>query len=208
MNILHIDSSILSVKSITRKLSSEITQKIAKRQRSKITYRDLAIDDLSHVNVSTLPSHHPISKSSYAIDPAVKVAQLQSDHILQEFLDADVVVIGAPMYNFTIPSQLKSWLDRILVPNKTFRYTQSGPEGLATEKCVVIAIASGGFYYNQTAEPTNEHVQSYLRTVFGFIGIEDVEFVIAEGTSLGEESMYKSIENAQRQIDKLVETSF
>ena len=106
--------------------------------------------------------------------------------MLDEFLAADTIVIGAPMYNFTLPTQLKAWIDRILVAGKTFRYTENGPEGLAGGKRVIIALARGGFYDAGSPAAALEHLESYLRGVFNFIGIEP-EFVAADGLAIGPE---------------------
>jgi FMN-dependent NADH-azoreductase len=115
--------------------------------------------------------------------------------VLDEFLAADTIVIGAPMYNFTLPTQLKAWLDRILVAGKTFRYTPTGPEGLAGGKRVVIALARGGFYDAGSPASALEHLESYLRGVFNFIGIEP-EFVAADGLAIGPEQRASSIAQA------------
>ena len=115
--------------------------------------------------------------------------------VLDEFLSADTVVIGAPMYNLTLPTQLKAWLDRILVAGKTFRYTESGPEGLATGKRVIVALARGGFYEQGSPASALEHLETYLRGVFNFIGIEP-EFVAADGLAIGPEQREASIKQA------------
>jgi FMN-dependent NADH-azoreductase len=113
---------------------------------------------------------------------------------LSEFLAADVVVIGAPMYNFTLPSQLKAWIDRILVAGKTFSYSAAGPKGLAGEKRVVVAISRGNFYDAEHAAA--EHLESYLRTVFGFIGVTDLEFIAADGIQAGPEHRERALKAA------------
>ena len=100
--------------------------------------------------------------------------------MLQEFLDADVIVIGAPMYNFGVPSTLKAWIDRVAVAGKTFRYTESGPQGLAGGKKVIIASSRGGAHQ----ESGGDFQESYLRFVFGFLGITDIEIVRAEGLAM------------------------
>jgi FMN-dependent NADH-azoreductase len=104
---------------------------------------------------------------------------------MDQFLASDVIVIGAPMYNFSIPSQLKAWIDRIAVAGKTFRYGPNGPEGLAKGKKVVIASARGGAYGDESPADFQE---PYLRHVFGFLGISDIEFVRAEGVAHGPEA--------------------
>ena len=115
--------------------------------------------------------------------------------MLDEFLAADTVVIGAPMYNFTLPSQLKAWIDRILVAGTTFRYTENGPEGLAKGKRVIIALARGGIYDSGSPAASLEHLESYLRGVFNFIGIEP-EFVAADGLNISPEHREASIKQA------------
>jgi FMN-dependent NADH-azoreductase len=106
---------------------------------------------------------------------------------------SDIVVIGAPMYNFTIPSQLKTWIDRILIAGRTFRYTPTGPEGLAKGKRVIVAVSRGGYYGPGAPSEAAEHLQKYLRSVFGLIGITDVEFIVAEGLAVGPDHREKGI---------------
>ncbi len=116
----------------------------------------------------------------------------ESQQVLQDFLDADVVVIGAPMYNFTIPSQLKAWLDRVLIAGKTFRYGPDGPEGLVPGKRVILAISRGNFYGEGAPAARNEHLETYLRAVFGFIGIVP-EMVVADGVKAGPEGRANAV---------------
>ena len=164
MTILHIDSSISGDASVSRTLTRSIVDSLG----GDVVYRDLAAEPLAHLT-----------------------ERGQDPELLDEFLAADTVVIGAPMYNFTVPSQLKAWIDRILVAGKTFRYTANGPEGLATGKRVIIALARGGIYSEGPAAGF-EHVETYLRGVFNFIGIEP-EFVIAEGVNISPEHKENAI---------------
>ncbi|HEU5066912.1 MAG TPA: NAD(P)H-dependent oxidoreductase [Sphingomicrobium sp.] len=164
MTTLHIDSSISGDASVSRTLTRSIVDSLG----GAAVYRDLAAEPLSHLT-----------------------ERGQDPELLDEFLAADTVVIGAPMYNFTVPSQLKAWIDRILVAGKTFRYTASGPEALATGKRVIIALARGGIYSEGPAAAF-EHVETYLRGVFNFIGIEP-EFVIAEGVNISPEHKENAI---------------
>ena len=122
---------------------------------------------------------------------------------LEEFLAADIVVIGAPMYNFGIPSQLKAWIDRLAVAGKTFRYTEKGSEGLAGGKKVIVASSRGGFYGPDTPAAFLDHQESYLRGIFGFFGITDVSFVRAEGVQLGPDKRAAAIAAAREQITRL-----
>jgi FMN-dependent NADH-azoreductase len=123
--------------------------------------------------------------------------------LLNEFLGADIVVIGAPMYNFTISAQLKAWIDRLLIAGKTFRYSETGVEGLAGGKRVIIASSRGGIYSEGAPAAIFEHHEKYLRSVFGFIGVTDIEIVRAEGVAVGPEQKAAAVKTAQGEISKL-----
>ncbi len=167
MKLLHLDSSALGTQSITRELSAAIVSRWQEAIRGlTIEYRDLDANPLPHLG------HRSLAKA----DPA-EVAD--AEQVLAQFLAADVVVIGAPMYNFTIASTLKAWIDRVTIAGKTFHYTDAGPAGLAGGKRVIVATGSGGVH----ASTESDFVAPYLRMVFGFMGISDVEFVRAEGVA-------------------------
>jgi FMN-dependent NADH-azoreductase len=119
-----------------------------------------------------------------------------SQAVLEEFLAADIVVLGAPMYNFTIQSQLKAWIDRIVVAGKTFKYGPQGAEGLAGNKRVIIAVSRGGFYGAGTPAAVGEHLETYLRWVLGFIGVANPEFISADGVQAGTEHREKAVAGA------------
>ena len=182
MKLLHIDASALGQHSVSRGLTAAIVTEL-KRQHAglEISYRDLAAAPLPHWN--------PVADAS---DPAVLLGQ----DMLEEFLAADVVVIGAPMYNFSIPSQLKAWIDRIVVAGKTFRYGANGAEGLAGGKRVIVASSRGGFYSGEAAGAAMDFQEPYLRSVFGFIGISDLQFVRAEGLNISPQHKVEAIEAA------------
>ena len=174
MTILHIDSSINGENSASRAISARILDQLAAANPgAKVIRRDLVSEPLPHLTLDAFAD----------------------TSVLDEFLAADTVVIGAPMYNFTLPTQLKAWLDRILIAGKTFRYTENGPEGLAGGKRVVIALARGGFYDAGSPASALEHLESYLRGVFGFVGIAP-EFVAADGLAIGPEQRETSIAQA------------
>ena len=174
MTILHIDSSINGENSASRAISRSIVDQLrAIDPGAEVVTRDLVSEPLPHLTLEAFAD----------------------SSTLDEFLAADTVVIGAPMYNFTLPSQLKSWIDRILVAGKTFRYTESGPEGLATGKRVIVALARGGFYDQGSPASALEHLESYLRGIFNFIGIEP-EFVAADGLNMGAEQREAAIGQA------------
>ena len=203
MKLLHIDSSILAGGSVSRELSALIVQRLTQGVPAEVSYRDLASEHLPHLIPATLPSAHPASAMAGPLDATALAARDNSDRILEEFLAADAVVIGAPMYNFTIPSQLKAWIDRLVVTGKTFRYTEQGPEGLAGGKHVIVALTRGGFYGPESAAVSAEHAESYLRTVFGFMGITRLEFVVAEGLATGDHNKTRALASARDAIGQL-----
>ncbi|GEP08264.1 FMN-dependent NADH-azoreductase [Methylobacterium gnaphalii] len=203
MKLLHIDSSILGAGSVSRELSALVVARLTKGGQAEVIYRDLAIDDLPHLLPATLPSAHPLSAAAGPLEGAAQATRATSDRILEEFLAADTVVIGVPVYNFSIPSQLKAWIDRIVVPGKTFRYGESGAEGLASGKRVIVALTRGTLFGTEAARASAEHAESYLRTVLGFIGITDPEFVLAEGLATGEPNKAKGLATARDAIDQI-----
>lgn len=202
MKLLHIDSSILGGYSVSRDLSALIVQHFS-GPGVEVIYRDLAIANLPHVTPTSIPTAHSLSAAARQLDAAGEKIRKESDEILREFLDADTVVLGVPMYNFTIPSQLKAWIDRIVIPGTTVRYSENGPEGLVGDKRIVVAIARGGFYGADTAMASAEHAESYLKLVFGFLGVTDIEFVLAEGLNRGEESKTNALASARKAVQQL-----
>jgi FMN-dependent NADH-azoreductase len=168
MNLLHLDSSVLGSQSASRELTAAIVADWRRRIPGlSVSYRDLDAEPVAHLSGRVLAGEEPQA----AADGAA---------VMASFLAADVVVIGAPMYNFSIPSTLKAWIDRIAVAGTTFRYTSSGPEGLAKGKRIIVASARGGAHGNGPMD----FQENYLRAVFGFLGTEPVEFVRAEGLAM------------------------
>ncbi|MFD1326462.1 FMN-dependent NADH-azoreductase [Mycoplana ramosa] len=197
MNLLHIDSGILADHSVSRRLTAAIvTQVVADHPAARITYRDLVADPLPHLTGAHLMAANARPED---LDSQVSADLAASAAVLEEFLAADMVVIGAPMYNFALPSQLKAWIDRIAVAGKTFRYTENGPEGLAKGKKVIVASTRGGHYSSGPAAAM-DHQESYLSTVLGFIGVTELEFVRAEGLNLSAASKAAAIASAEQTI--------
>lgn len=195
MKLLHIDSSILGDHSASRQLSRAVVEAYkAVDPSAQISYLDLAKHALSHFSGASLAAG---GTPADARDAAQKLEADTNEATLQQFIDADVVVIGAPMYNFSIPSQLKAWIDRIAVAGRTFRYTEAGPEGLCAGKKLIIVSTSGGLHVGQ---PTSAGHENLLRILFGFLGITDIEFVFAHGLAYGEEPRANAINAAQKQI--------
>jgi FMN-dependent NADH-azoreductase len=199
MKLLHIDSSVLGPHSVSRKLSAAIVDRLRQANPGlDISYRDLTAAPLAHLSGSHLA----------AAQGATPSAEVQADlatgaAVLEEFLAADIVVLGAPMYNFTLPSQLKAWIDRIVVGGKTFKYGANGPEGLAGNKRVIVAISRGGYYGADMPTAALEHLESYLRGVLGFIGIRNPEIISADGIQVGPEHREKALTGALEAVTKL-----
>jgi FMN-dependent NADH-azoreductase len=192
MKLLHIDSSVLGPHSVSRQVSAAIVERLRKATPGlDIVYRDLTSTPLAHLSGS-----HLAAGQGATPDPALSQDLAAGQAVLNEFLAADIVVLGAPMYNFTIPSQLKAWIDRIVVAGKTFKYSAAGAEGLAGSKRVIVAISRGGFYGAGTPAAVGEHLETYLRWVFGFIGVKNPEFIFADGVQVGPEHREKALADA------------
>ena len=198
MKLLHLDSSILGGNSASRTLSAAIAGQLA-GQGADIVYRDLAADPLPHLTGEHFAARLGATPVSADLQRAIATDQA----VLDEFLAADTVVIGAPFYNFGVPSQLKAWIDRVAVAGKTFRYTANGPEGLMAGKRVILAVSRGGFYGAGTPAAGMEHGESHLRAVFALMGITNVEVVAAEGLAIGPEQREKSLQAALAAVTQL-----
>jgi FMN-dependent NADH-azoreductase len=185
MKLLHLDTSALGTNSVTRELTAAV---VARWQDANddltVEYRDLDADPLPHLTGRSLAKADP--------------AQAEADEAtIQQFLAADVVVIGAPFYNFSIPSTLKAWIDRVAVAGRTFRYTEAGPEGLAGGKRVIIVSGRGGQYGD--ASPA-DFQEAYLRQVFGFLGVTELEIVRAEGVAYSDQHRADALAAAHASI--------
>src|SRR5581483_3146331 len=193
MKLLHIDSSVLGPHSVSRQLSAAIADRLSRSTPGlQVTYRDLSSTPLAHLSGLHLAAAQGTPPTDIVVQRDIAAGQA----VLDEFLAADIVVVGAPMYNFTIPSQLKAWIDRILVAGKTFKYGPQGAEGLAGNKRVIVAISRGGFYGPGTPAAALEHLESYLRGVFGFIGVTSLEFISADGIQTGPAQREKALADA------------
>ncbi len=187
MKLLHLDSSALGDNSVTRELSAAVVNHWRAQQPGlQVEYRDLDREPIPHLTGQSL------AKADAAEAEA-------AERTLQQFLDADIVVIGAPMYNFSVPSTLKAWIDRVAVAGRTFRYTENGPEGLAGGKRIIIASGRGGLH---TGAPT-DFQEPYLRQVFAFLGVNDVEFVRAEGVAYSPQHRTDALSQAHASIKGL-----
>lgn len=194
MKLLHVDASISGEASASRRLSSAIVEELTRSVPGlEIVRRDLDADPIPHLDSRLLPAVRPANPADAA-----------ANAVLEEFLAAEIVVIGAPMYNFTIASQLKAWLDRIVIAGKTFSYSAAGAKGLAGGKKVIIASARGGLYAPGTPQAAYDFQETYLRAILGFIGIADIEIVRAEGLAYGPEQREAALRAALASVPTAV----
>lgn len=200
MNILHLDSSILGGYSASRQLSAATVARLtAGRDDVRVTYRDLAADPIPHLSGGYLAA---LQGAEADRTPEVQADIALGAAVLEEFLAADIVVIGAGLYNFGMPSQLKAWIDRILVAGKTFRYVDGKSVGLVPGKRVILTIARGGVYGGESPIASFEHTETHLKTAFGFIGL-NAEAIVAEGLSVGPEQRAAAMAQAEAAIATL-----
>jgi len=207
MTLLHLDSSPLGDASVSRQITAAVTAALAGSEAGTIvTYRDLAAEPVPHLGGELLQALRPAPGAPAPDSAAVRAELALTEELLAEFLAADTVVIGAPMYNFAIPTQLKAWIDRVAQAGRTFRYTASGPEGLAGGKRVVIVSSRGGKYAGTAFEAALDHQEAYLRAVLGFFGVTDVTVIRAEGVAMGPDARQAAIAEALSQGRGLVES--
>jgi FMN-dependent NADH-azoreductase len=202
MKLLHIDSSVLAEHSVSRQLTARIvTEWQATHPGTAVEYLDLAQDTPATLSGAELAARMTPADSRSAEQTA---AAARTEAFLQQFLAADVIVVGAPMYNFSIPSQLKNWIDCIAQAGRTFKYTETGPVGLAGNKTVIVASSRGGVYSTSEALRALDHQESYLRTVLGFMGIDNARIVRAEGVNQGADRRSQALAAAEADIATLV----
>lgn len=179
MRLLHIDSSAQTTRSVTRQLSSELVQSwVRAHPTTAISYRDLALQPPSPVDERWIAGAF---SPPGTLTPELASALRESDELVDELIAADVVVFGMPIYNWTVPATVKAWLDQVIRTGRTFRYTATGPEGLVRGKKVIITAASAGDYSESSPLAFMNHFDPYLKMVFGFMGITDVEIITVAG---------------------------
>ncbi len=197
-NVLVIESSARQQGSVSRQLTAQfIANWSSANPADQIKVRDLAVDQVPHLDANLLGGWMtPSEQQSDAEQAALALSNLLTD----ELLAADVLVLAAPMYNFAIPSTLKAWLDHVLRAGVTFKYTETGPQGLLSGKRAFILTARGGIY----AGSAQDHQEPYLRQALAFVGIHDVSFIHAEGLNLGSEFMEKGLNQAKAQLAQAI----
>ncbi|MBU0903174.1 FMN-dependent NADH-azoreductase [Pseudomonas sp. MIL19] len=193
-----IESSARQQGSVSRQLTEQfIATWQAAHPADQIKVRDLAVDQVPHLDANLLGGWMtPVEQQSEAEQAALAL----SNQLTDEVLAADVLVLAAPMYNFAIPSTLKAWLDHVLRAGVTFKYTETGPQGLLSGKRAFVLTARGGIY----AGSTQDHQEPYLRQALAFIGIHDVTFINAEGLNLGGDFLEKGVSQAKAQLAQAI----
>ncbi|VBB16658.1 FMN-dependent NADH-azoreductase [Burkholderia stabilis] len=200
MKLLHIDSSILGQASVSRELSAQAVATFRARDPGlSVTRLDLAATPIGH-----LTAEHLAAAQGAPVDDALKADVEIGQRALDEFIAADIVVIGAPMYNFSIPSQLKAWIDRISVVGKTFGYGENGPVGLCGGKKLVVVSSRGGVYSEGSPMAAVDHQETYLKAAFGLLGIKEITFIRAEGVAMGDDLRNGALASAKQAAAALV----
>ncbi len=200
-NILYLNSSVRSTGSVSRQLSGEFIEKLkALHPGAKVVTRDLAANPLPHLSEGMVGAYFtPPEQRNDEQKQLIK----QSDEVVAELMAADIVVVGAPMYNFSVSSTLKSWIDHVARAGVTFKYTETGPVGLVQGKKFVIFTSRAGVYSSGPAQ-SMDFQETYLRGVLGFLGITDVSFVSAEGLAMGDEAVNSALANGRQAMDALI----
>jgi FMN-dependent NADH-azoreductase len=200
--ILHIDSSILGSNSASRSLTAEIVAKEVKLNAgATLLRRDLVDDELQHLSPAHLAVFQGNAPSSESLWNDIALGGTYID----ELFSADIIIIGVPMYNFSIPGQLKAWLDRVLVAGRTFHYTANGPEGLLPAgKKVYVASTRGGVYSGTSPLAHLDHQETLLTAALNFIGLTDITVIRAEGLALGDESRATALASAKNSVETRV----
>ncbi len=200
--ILHIDSSVRSSGSISRQLTSEFVQKLqAAHAGAKVIERDLAKNPIPHLSEQMMGAY--FTPADQRTEEQARTVTL-SDDLVTELMAADIVVVGAPMYNFSISSTLKAWIDHVARVGVTFNYNEQGkPVGLVQGKKFYVFTSRGGVYSSGPAKVLDFH-ETYLRGVLGFLGITDVTFVHTEGMAMGQEAVNAALANSRSAMDALI----
>ena len=201
-SVLHIDSSPLGDHSVSRKLTARVLAELKESHSdTQIVTRDLGTSPLPHLNGITVGAFFtPPDQRNEALNEALK----QSDEVIDELFTADVIVIGAPMWNFGIPSSLKAWIDHIARVGRTFKYGASGPESLLPSSKKVIIVSSRGGIYSSGPMQVMDHQETYLKAILGFIGLHDVSIIRAEGVAMGEEAVKGAMYSAETQLAEAI----
>ncbi len=199
-NILVLNSSLNGEASVSRRLTADVVAHLTGRDpAATVVSRDLSDGKIPHLIPETVAGVRAQGTS-----PAELGARALSDILIGEVRDADTIVIGAPMYNFSIPSTLRAWFDHVLRPGVTFSYSEAGPKGLLSGKRVIVVESRGGFY-SEGPGAAADFQEPYLRTLLGFIGLTDVTFLRAEKIAFGPEAREAAIAGVHAQLAGLAD---
>jgi FMN-dependent NADH-azoreductase len=197
--VLVIDSAATGAQSVSHKLTDGLVAELqAAHPGATIVRRDIGAEPIPHLTAETVSA----IRTGEATSPAGAEALDLSDRLVQELREADLIVLGAPMYNFGIPSTLKAWFDHVLRARVTFRYTESGPEGLMSGKRAIVVESRAGLY-SEGPLAAMDSQEPHLRTLLGFMGVTDVTFVRAEKLAFGPEAAEASLADASEQLHEL-----
>jgi FMN-dependent NADH-azoreductase len=200
-NVLILDSAATGDASVSRKLTEAAAQTIRRRDpAARIVRRDIGVDPVPHLTEETVPA----IRAGLVESETAREALALSDALVAELKEADLIVIGAPMYNFGMPSTLKSWFDHVLRARITFQYSEAGPEGLLKGKKAIVIESRAGLYSEGPAAAM-DHQEPHLRTLLGFMGITDVTFVRAEKLAFGPEAAAAAVADAIETIEALAD---
>lgn len=198
--ILVVDSSPRAG-AVSRKLTGEIAGRLQKQYpEARVVHRDLAAAPLPHLTEDVITAFYTRPDQR---DDRLKEAIVLSDAAVDELLASDIIVIGAPMWNFNVPSVLKAWIDHVVRAGRTFVFGPNGSEGLASGRKAIVVLSSGGIYSEGPAQAMDFHT-TYLRSLLGFIGVTDVSFVRAEGVSVGKDGYEKALTSAEAQMSQVL----
>jgi FMN-dependent NADH-azoreductase len=201
-NILHIDSSPLGEQSISRKWTAKCVNALQEKYPSaKVVVYDFGVNPLPHLSAEAL---HAAFTPEAQRSPEQKSTLTHVDEMVNTFLAADLIVIGAPMWNLNIPSSLKAWIDHIVQAGKTFKYTEQGAIGLVDPAKKIIVVSSRGGVYTEGPTVGYDFQEPYLKAIFGFLGIQEIHIIRAEGVARGEAALAKATEEAAAQLDQVI----
>jgi FMN-dependent NADH-azoreductase len=192
--ILVIDSAVSGEASVSKQLVREAVAALTADGAARIIYRDLGSDPIPHLTEATLAGVRGVPTSE-----AERDTRALSDELIAELRTADTIVIGAPMYNFSVPTGLRAWFDHVMRAGETFRYSEAGPEGLLAGKRVIVIESRGGLYSEGPAQAV-DFQEPYLRHLLGFVGLTDVTFVHAEKIGYGPDARDEAIAKATAQL--------
>lgn len=204
VTLLQLQSSIFADHGVSSQLSAALVQRwLAANPGGRVIRRDLGSEPLPHLDAARITA---LSTPAQDHTPEQAAVVAQSDRLIEEWRDADYVVMGVPLYNFGIPSQLKSYFDHIARAKVTFQYRANGPEGLLKDRPTVVLASRGGYYRTRQAggtDPQTDPQTAHLKDFLGLVGIRNLHFVYAEGLNMGAEAKDQALAAARRQIDAL-----